>query len=54
MNKLMNMLPFLYKNSKYINDVQDALENERCVLEKEIIDLYNNLFIDSSSWSLEF
>lgn len=54
MNKLMNMLPFLYKNSKYINDVQDALESERCVLEKEIIDLYNNLFIDSSSWSLEF
>ena len=54
MNKLMNILPFLYKNSKYINDVQDALENERCVLEKEIIDLYNNLFIDSSSWSLEF
>ena len=29
MNKLMNMLPFLYKNSKYINDVQDALEKRK-------------------------
>lgn len=53
MNILMNMLPFLYQNSKYIKDVQDALENERCILEQEFIDLYDNLFIDSSTWGLD-
>ncbi|MEG1008996.1 MAG: putative phage tail protein [Clostridia bacterium] len=54
MSRLMNMLPFLYKNSKYIKDIQDSLESERNVLEKEIIDLYDNLFVESSSWSLEW
>ena len=53
MNILMNMLPFLYQNSIYIKDVQNALENERCILEKEFIDLYDNLFVDSSTWGLD-
>ena len=53
MNILMNMLPFLYQKSIYIKDIQNALENERCILEKEFIDLYDNLFVDSSTWCLD-
>ena len=53
MNKLMDMLPFLYQESEYIKNVQNSLENERVVLEKEVIDLYDNLFVKTSSWSLE-
>lgn len=54
MSRLMNMLPFLYQNSKYIRDVQNSLESERDILEKEFIDFYDNLFIESSSWSLDW
>lgn len=53
-NRLLNMLPFLYRKSEYIRSLQDSLENERLVLEKEVIDFYNNLFVDTSTWSLEF
>ena len=53
MNKLMDMLPFLYQESEYIKNVQNSLENERVVLEKEVIDLYDNLFVKTSSWSLK-
>lgn len=54
MSRLMNMLPFLYQNSKYIRDVQNSLESERDILEKEFINFYDNLFVESSSWSLEW
>lgn len=54
MSGLMNMLPFLYQNSKYIRDVQNSLESERDILEKEFINFYDNLFVESSSWSLEW
>ena len=53
MSRLMNMLPFLYQNSKYIRDVQNSLESERDILEKEFTNFYDNLFVESSSWSLE-
>ena len=53
MNKLMDMLPFLYQESEYIKNVQNSLEKERVVLEKEVIDLYDNLFVKTSSWSLK-
>ncbi len=54
MSRLMNMLPFLYQNSKYIKDIQNSLESERDILEKEFINFYDNLFVESSSWSLEW
>lgn len=53
MSRLMNMLPFLYQNSKYIREVQNSLESERDILEKEFTNFYDNLFVESSSWSLE-
>lgn len=53
-NRLLSMLPFLYQNSDYIKGIQNGFESERLVLENEAIDFYNNLFIDTSSWSLEF
>ena len=54
MSKLMNMLPFLYQNSEYIKSIQNAFENEKTILENEIINFYDNLFVESSSWSLEW
>ncbi|WP_343337262.1 hypothetical protein TPELB_23430 [Terrisporobacter petrolearius] len=53
-NRLLSMLPFLYHNSDYIKGIQNGFESERLVLEKEAIDFYNNLFVDTASWSLEF
>lgn len=53
MSKLMNMLPFLYQNSEYIKSIQNAFENEKTILEKEFTNFYDNLFVESSSWSLE-
>lgn len=53
-NRLLSMLPFLYQSSEYIKGIQNGFESERLVLEKEAIDFYNNLFVDTASWSLEF
>lgn len=53
MSRLMDMLPFLYENSKHIRDIQNSLESEVDILEEETIDFCNNLFVESSTWSLE-
>lgn len=53
-NRLFNMLPFLYLKSDYIKKLQDSFENERLVLEKEAIDFYDNLFIDTATWGLQW
>ena len=53
MGKLMDMLPHLYQNSQYIQNIQGSLENELFVYKNEIEDFYKNLFVDDSTWSLE-
>ena len=54
MGKLIDMLPSLYQNSEHIKNIQNALEGERDILKKEIIEFCDNLFIDTSSWGLDY
>lgn len=54
MSKFMDMLPFLYHNSDYIESIQNSLEDETYIYKEEFNDFINNLFIESSAWSLEF
>ena len=54
MSKFMDMLPFLYHNSDYIESIQNSLEDETYIYKEEFNDFINNLFIESSTWSLEF
>ena len=54
MGKLIDMLPSLYQNSEHIKNIQNALEGERDILKNEIIEFCDNLFIDTSSWGLDY
>ena len=54
MGKLIDILPSLYQNSEHIKNIQNALEGERDILKKEIIEFCDNLFIDTSSWGLDY
>ena len=54
MSKLIDMLPFLYQNSEHIKNIQNAFENERDILKNEIVEFCDNLFVDTSSWGLDY
>ena len=54
MGKLIDILPSLYQNSEHIKNIQNALEGERDILKNEIIEFCDNLFIDTSSWGLDY
>ena len=54
MSKLIDMLPFLYQNSEHIKNIQNAFENERDMLKNEIVEFCDNLFIDTSTWGLDY
>ena len=54
MGKLIDMLPSLYQNSEHIKNIQNALEGERDILKNEIIEFCDNLFINTSSWGLDY
>ena len=51
-NLLFDTLPYLYSLSKEVEEIQGAIDSERLVLENKVRDLYEQLFVESSDWSL--
>ena len=51
-NLLFDTLPYLYSLSKEVEEIQGAVDSERLVLENKVRDLYEQLFVESSDWSL--
>ena len=51
--KLIDKLPSFYSESSLVNDLQDSFSKDRDILEEEIKDFINQIFVDTATWSLD-
>ena len=51
-NLLFNTLPYLYSESKEVENLQGAIDSERLLLVDKLQDLYSQSFVDSSDKAL--
>ncbi|WP_371025419.1 putative phage tail protein (plasmid) [Paraclostridium ghonii] len=49
---LFNKLPQVYQSSKEVESIQDSIDNERVVLVNKLKDFRNQVFVNTSTWSL--
>ncbi|WP_250675798.1 putative phage tail protein [Paraclostridium ghonii] len=49
---LFNKLPQVYQSSKEVESIQDSIDSERIVLVNKLKDFRNQVFVNTSTWSL--
>lgn len=51
--KLIDKLPSFYDNGNIVPEIQNSMDNEKNILESEIRDFINQIFVETATWGLD-